>query len=239
MSQRGKHTKVWMGGYHLTTRISDVKPSSNYGEVEASGYTQDHNYMKGQAEGAMVLDGYYNQSTGSTHLALRSAGTDGGHVISLWLGNNTNTPAVGDQTVSLYVEQFNYQPNADLKGVIAVHAEFKSKGYPLEFGVLLADATITANGNQSSVDNAAGTTAGGVGFLHILDVSSGDAITVKVQHSTDNSSWSDLLTFALTGSTVGSERKEVSGTVNRYIRASYTVTGSSISFPIAVAFCRK
>lgn len=238
MSQRGKHTKIWVEGYHLTTRLSDIKASSNYDEPEVGGYSRDKEYMKARAEAAIGLDGYFDKTTGSTHDALKNAGTDGNVIVTVALGNNA-APTLGDLTASLIAEQFNYQPNSDLNGVIAVHADMKSKGYPLEFGILLADTTVTANGQQTSVDNSAGTTAGGVGFLHILGLSSGDTITVKIQHSTDNSSWSDLITFTLTGSAIDAERVAVTGTVNRYVRASYTVSGSSISFPIAVAFVRN
>jgi hypothetical protein len=237
-AQRAKHTKVWIEGYVLTSRISDTAPSCNFDEAECSGFGQDKGYVKGQADSALPLDGYFSEDTGSTHEALKNAGTDGQMLITLAMGNNAAV-ALGDITCSLMAEQFNYQPNSDLKGVIAVHADFKCKGKTLEFGNLLADVTVTANGNQASVDNSAGSSNGGVGYLHILGLSSGDTITVKVQHSTDDSAWSDLITFTLDGSALDAERIEVSGTVNRYVRASYTVTGSSISFPIAVVFVRK
>lgn len=238
MSQRGKFTKIWIGGYHLTTRLKDVKPSATYDEIEAGGYTQDKLYMRGRAEAAMVLDGYFNQATGSTHEALRSVGTDGDVIATLALGNNA-TPAIGDMTVSLVSEQFTYQVNSDLSGVIAAHADMKSKGVSLEYGVLLADATITASGQQSSVNNTAGSSAGGAGYFHILGLSTGDTITAIIQHSTNDSSWSTLLTFTLDGSAIGAQRVTVSGTVNQYVRLSYTVTGSGVSFPIAAAFVRN
>lgn len=237
-AQRAKHTKVWIEGYHLSTRLNDIKPSCNFDEVEASGFSQDKGYVKGQADASMGLDGFFSEDTGSTHEALKTAGTDGNRIITLALGANA-APVLGDPTCSLLAEQFNYQPTSDLKGVIAVHADMKAKGKPLEFGILLADATITATGQQSSVDNGAASSNGGVGYLHILGLSAGDTITVKIQHSTDNSTWADLITFTLDGTALDAERVEVTGTVNRYVRASYTVTGSSISFPIAVAFVRK
>ena len=238
MSQRGKHTKVWIGGYHLTTRISDAKPSAMFDEVEASGYEQDKNYMKGQADSAISIDGYFNKATGSTHEALKTLNGDSGVIVSLALGNNT-APVLGDVTVSLFAEQTNYQPSSDKAGAIGVHADFKSRGYSLEFGRLLANATVTANGQQSSVDNTASSANGGVGFLHILGLSAGDTITVKIQHSSNNSTWADLITFTMNGSVIGAERIAVAGTINRYVRASYTVTGSGISFPIVVIFVRK
>jgi len=58
-----------------------------------------------------------------------------------------------------------------------------------------------------------------------------------VQHSTDNSSWSDLCTFTAV-SVVGSEILTGTGTVNRYVRYIISAfTGTSVTF--AVAFARR
>lgn len=238
MGQRGKHTKIWIEGYHLTTKISNIAPGTTFDELDESGYEEDKKYRPGQGDGMITLDGYFDESTGATHDAIKTVGTDGQVLVTAALGNNA-TPTLGDITASLMAEQFTYDVNPDLKGLIAANATFKAKGKIIEYGILLADVTVTANGNQSSVDNGASSANGGVGYLHILGLSAGDTITGKVQHSTDNAAWSDLITFTLDGSALDAERIEVSGTVNRYVRASYTVTGASISFPIAVVFIRK
>lgn len=78
---------------------------------------------------------------------------------------------------------------------------------------VLAAETVTFNG--SSLDNSASSSAGGRGTVHVTSVTG--TWTLKVQHSTDNSSWSDLITFtAFTAA--GAQTVEVSGTVNRYLR---------------------
>lgn len=82
-----------------------------------------------------------------------------------------------------------------------------------------------SSSNGSAVDNSAGTSAGGVGVIQTTALTAG-SFTCKIQHSTDNSTWVDLITFtALAANTC--ERIEVAGTVNRYVRSIWTVSGGS------------
>jgi len=68
----------------------------------------------------------------------------------------------------------------------------------------------------TSVDNGSATTAGGVGYLQIVQPSFGSVIG-RIQHSTDNSTWTTLLTFT-TASAPSAQRVEVGGTIHRYLR---------------------
>jgi hypothetical protein len=89
----------------------------------------------------------------------------------------------------------------------------------------------TGAGSGTSVDNAASSANGGRGNLHVTAATGSG--TVKVQHSTDNAVWADLVTFtAATGAT--SETKEVTGTVNRYLRANHA-PGTSITYVLGFA----
>lgn len=103
---------------------------------------------------------------------------------------------------------------------------------------LVAHEAISTNTTGSAVDNAAGTTNGGVAHLHVTAASgTSPTLDAVVEHSTNNSSWSTLATFAQ-ASGVTSERVAVTGTVHRYIRAKSTLAGTNPSFTIAVAFAR-
>jgi len=81
------------------------------------------------------------------------------------------------------------------------------------------------------------TTAGCVGALHVTAYSGFTNVVVKIQHSPDNSAWSDLITFT-TVTAVGFQRASVANgtTINRYLRSSIDVTGSgSITLLVAAA----
>jgi hypothetical protein len=95
----------------------------------------------------------------------------------------------------------------------------------------------TVDGNGTSIDRGAGTTAGGVAVLHLTAYSGLTSIALKLQHSTDNSSWSDLVSFTA-ATAVGAERKFLAAgtTVNRYVRTVTDVTGTgSATFLVVFA----
>ena len=117
-------------------------------------------------------------------------------------------------------------------------AGFQITGRP-DLGVSLHDvvAAETAGGNGASVDNSALTSNGGAAVLHVTGFT-GTSVTVKVQHSTNNSTWVDLVTFSA-ASAAGAQHVEVAAgtTVNRYLRATWSGTFSSARF--AVGFARR
>lgn len=101
--------------------------------------------------------------------------------------------------------------------------------------VLHASGAETADGNGTSVDRGAtlaSTTFGAAAGLHVTAYSGFTTVDIKVQHSTDNSAWLDLVSFAAT-TAVGAQIVQTSdtATVNRYLRVVTDVTGSgSITF---------
>jgi hypothetical protein len=108
----------------------------------------------------------------------------------------------------------------------------------LESKLLNSYGAFTATANGVSIDNLAATTKGGVGMIQISAVSgTTPTIVGKIQHSTDNSVWVDLITFSSANS-VSAQVASVSGTVNRYVRAQYTIAGTSPSFTFSMAFGR-
>lgn len=95
----------------------------------------------------------------------------------------------------------------------------------------------TVDGNGTAVDRTAGSTNGGVAAIHVTAYSGLTSAAIKVQHSTDNSVWTDLVAFT-TATAVTSERKLIAAgtTVNRYVRAVTDVTGTgSVTFLVAFA----
>lgn len=89
-----------------------------------------------------------------------------------------------------------------------------------------------ATGNGTGVDNATSTATGGVAYLHVTAVTG--TVTVKVQHSTDGTTWLDLETFTA-ASVPGGQRVTFPGTVNRHLRAQWTISGGPATFVVSAA----
>jgi hypothetical protein len=107
--------------------------------------------------------------------------------------------------------------------------------------VVHALAAETADGNGTAVDRGASpltpTTRGLVAAIHVTAYSGLTSAAIKVQHSPDNSAWSDLVAFTSV-TAIGSERKLVATgtTVNRYLRVVTDVTGTgSVTFLVSAA----
>ena len=136
----------------------------------------------------------------------------------------------------------SYEVSSPIGDIVQASAEFQSSE-SVEHGVILSAGTaVSATGNGTGVDHGAATTNGGAGFLSVPTNTRNGNITVKIQHSADNSTYADLVTFTVVSSTsTTSERIEVAAgtTVNRYLRVNYTVAGSSGSATPVVAFTRR
>lgn len=123
-------------------------------------------------------------------------------------------------------------------------ATYTIKGYAEDAVILQALATVTSAGNteSASINNGGATTTGGCGYLQVPALTLGGYtnLTIKVRHSADNITFTDLCTFTAV-TAVGAEAKEVAGTVNQYLATSraWTGSGSGQSSTFMVAFARR
>lgn len=234
----GKAAAVLMGAYSLTPYLqnADTTVDIDIPDTTTFGNTTRQRDVVGLIDGKASMSGLWDGAAGACHeLFISLVGNATASVLSI----ARNGWTVGNTVELLSVRQMSYKVTSPVDGVCAVSVETVGDG-GVAFGVSLhALAAETSDSNSSSVDNAAGTSNGGIGHIHLTALSGSSTPTLngKIQHSTDNSSWSDLITFtALTA--VGSERKTVSGTVNRYTRSLWTMTGSSLSFTFQIGFAR-
>jgi hypothetical protein len=99
-------------------------------------------------------------------------------------------------------------------------------------------AAETADGNGAAVDQGAQTTTGGIAHLHVTGMSASDSIVVTIEDSANGSTgWATVGTFA-SKAAVGAERIVIPGTIKRYVRAVWDVTGAGVSIPFLVALAR-
>ena len=95
----------------------------------------------------------------------------------------------------------------------------------LDTGVILhALAAQTQDFIGTVYDSTAQSTNGGAGYLQVTE--SFGTSTFKIQHSSDNATWVDLVTFAATTSAPSAQCVTVTGTVWRYLRVFGTLWGT-------------
>jgi len=104
--------------------------------------------------------------------------------------------------------------------------------------IVLPLAAVTATGTGSATNYGSSTSSGGAGTLQVT-AASGTSPTadVKIRHSADDATYADLITFTQATARTA-ERKTVTGTVNQYLKVSYTIGGTGPSFTVVVGFAR-
>lgn len=99
----------------------------------------------------------------------------------------------------------------------------------------LFEGTVDTSGTGTPVDTGDGNNWGAVFFLNVTAVSgTSPALTVTVEDSPDGQTWYTLVTFTQ-ATTVTREARRVLDVFGRYLRVSYTVSGTGPGFTFAVA----
>ena len=239
--RHGKNVNVFIDEFDFSTYFNDVSASTTVDTAETSAFgTSAKTYVVGHRDGTVSLSGMF-EGTAST-------GTD--EFFDNALGNATKALVIvapeghsnGAGAIMLEADDTSYEVSSAIADIVQASAEFQSTDAVEHGKILSSGSTVTATGNGTAVDNGASTTNGGAGFLSVPVNTRNGNITVKIQHSADNSTFADLVTFTVVSSTTKtSERVEVASgtTVNRYLRVNYTVAGSTGSATPVVAFTRR
>ena len=237
----GKNVNVFLNEFDFSTYFNDVSASTSVDTAETSAFgTSAKTYVVGHRDGTISLSGMFEGTA--------SVGTD--EFFATALGSATknkiivapqgNSVAAG--AIMLVADDTSYEVSSAIADIVQASAEFQSTDAVEHGKILSSGSAVTATGNGTGVDNTASSTNGGAGFLSVPVNTRNGNITVKIQHSADNSTFADLVTFTVvTSTTKTSERVEVASgtTVNRYLRVNYTVAGSSGSATPVVAFTRR
>jgi hypothetical protein len=222
-----KDATVLINGYKLSTFTTAYEATAGVDPIEVTGFGDgSHNSIPGQKIASLSCDMLWSSTAGDVHTALGAVTT----------GQVTIIPeayVLGCPSFSMPFMQENYNPGGDPGSAIKVGSiKFNSKGddAALFFGIALQNGTITNTLTGASVldpTNAAQTAACGA-VLHVWQATAADTYVIKVQHSANDSTWADLLTFTATGAALLAERQvAASGTINKYRRILATRTGSA------------
>ena len=218
---------------------STTSRSIDTADVTAFGATAK-SYVTTMRDGTLSLKGMVDYSTGAVD-----------DLFNGFIGATTDpviTVAIEGSTTGTLVHMAGaidtaYEVSSPIADVNQLSATFQADGGLDSGRLLMAGATIATatTTNSTGVDNAAASSNGGVAHLHATANTRSAVTNVKVQHSTDNSTWVDLVTFtAVAISTTSAERIVVATgtTVNRYLRAQVVTTGTG-SITTSVAFARR
>lgn len=244
--RHGKNTVVLFDKYDLTQYFNSATMSAMAETVETTTFgSTSKTYAVGQKDGTVSFEGLWSgvlDTEGSDKVLHDAIASTTKKVITV----ASEGAAIGRRARLINTDETSYEIKSAIADMVTISAEAQASGTQggLDGGVLLAASQVlTSTATNASVDNAVISTNGGVAHLHVTTNTRNGAITVKVQHSANNSTWVDLTTFtATTSATTTAERVEIAAgtTINRYVRANVSAfAGSSGSATITVGFARR
>lgn len=235
----GKNTAVLVGAYNISSYLNEVSSSQSIDTADTSTFgTSAKTYVVGQNDGTISFSGLYDGATDAiAEIFENIIDTDATPVITIAAGGGLT---VGNKATLAQAKQTSYEISAPVSDVVSLSGEFQVTG-GLRGGVLLAAATAhTATTNGSSVDGAASSALGARANLHVTANTRSDTTVIKVQHSADNSTWADLITFTtVAATTLTSQTATATGTVNRYLRATTTIASGTGSITYTLSLSRR
>jgi hypothetical protein len=227
----GKDSRVLLGAFDLSGYCRTASVVLTKDALETTTMTDSaRDFIEGLRTGTAALSGLFDGADDAQDEQLQAA-----------FANPSVTNALiapGGLTIGVpgyagRVWDAQYEPGASFDGLVTFGASLQVDGGWERAVSLHAIAAETATANYASVDNTASSANGGAGYIFVT-AQSGTAGVVKIQHSTDNMTWVDLITFSSLSGT-SATRTAVSGTVNRYVRAALTTASTSITFQVSFA----
>lgn len=237
----GKNVNVFLNEFDFSTYFTDVSASTSVDTAETSAFgTSAKTYIVGHRDGTVSLSGMFEATAVVGTDVFFSTALGSANKVRVLVAPQGNSNGAG--AIMLVADDTSYEVSGAIADVVQASAEFQSTDAVEHGRILSSGAAVSTTGNGTGVDNGASSTNGGAGFLSVPVNTRNGNITVKIQHSADNSTFADLVTFTVvSGTTTTSERIEVASgtTVNRYLRVNFTVAGSTGSATPVVAFTRR
>lgn len=235
----GKSAAVLHGAYNLSSYLNDASVSQDVETAETTAFgASAKSYIVGLRDAAVSASGMFDGAANAVDEVLAaSIGSDSLSPVLIVPSGNT----AGNRCYVLQAKTTSYEVSSPVGDVVSVSYDAQADGGADDGVVLTAAGTRTSTGNDTSVDNSSSTSNGGLAQIHVTANTMNNTTVFKVQHSSDNSTFADLATFAtVTSSTTTSERVTVAAatTVNRYLRVAATCNGTG-SITYTAAFARR
>ena len=232
-----KSLSVYFNGVSLGCALTSVDGTAEVEALDATTLCQSsRKFVPGMRNGTVSMSGiwdYDSTNLDEIHNVFSTAYANGstGHAI-------VTLAALADGVDAMLFSATQSSYNVDVQNgqLVTCTADFQTVD-----GLNFGDVIFTASVNNTTTDGTAydkgAATSNGGYFVAQVQNPNEYAGNIKLQHSTDNSTWVDLVTFTLTGAGAKYESfgQTVSGTVNRYVRARATSSTGAVTFQAAFA----
>tara|TARA_R100001163_G_C5067744_1_gene207132 strand:- start:3656 stop:4372 length:717 start_codon:yes stop_codon:yes gene_type:complete len=221
--KHGKDTKVYVNSSNYSTYFNSADATRTADTAESTTFGNSaKTFIAGEKDGTVSLTGFFDATADGVLQPLL-----GGADFDLVMGiDGLDT---GDYATFSKGNITNYAVSSPVGDIVATSLDVQSDEGMWNGSVLTASAFTTTAAQGSAQDNSSSTSNGCGAFLIVTSVSgtspTGD---VKIQHSADNVTYVDLITFTQATAATSEVKFVDSGTtINRYIRVYNTIGGSS------------
>lgn len=235
-----KGLSVFMNGVPLGCALQSLEATANTEALDATTLCNTaRKYQPGTKDGTASASGIWDyDSTDLNEIHdVFSAAYDGG-------GENVITATLAAIGVNVDAIMFNsvqtsYNIEVQNNALIMCNADFQAVN-GINYGKILFNAAVNnTTTNGTTVDGAASSANGGLFQVQVQNPSQ-LAGSIKLQHSTDGSTWVDVSGGSITLTSANKydgKYVEVTGTIQRYVRAVAAATSGEITF--VAAFARR
>lgn len=237
----GKTAIALLNGYDASAYFNEISTSRSVETAETTNFASGgaKSYITGLQDGTASLSGMFDGAANAYDAQI--AAVLGSSSNSILTFSQSGSLAIGTRLIATAGKHTSYEVSAPVGDVVSANTEIQADG-GIDAGVSLHALTAeTATANSTSHDGTASTANGGAGYLHVTANTMNGNCVFKVQHSADNSTWADLVTFSTVATTITTaERVTVASgtTVNRYLRAQMT-TSATGSVTYHINFARR
>lgn len=236
--RHGKKTAVLLNGTNMSPFLNEATSTTEIETAETTTFgDSDKTYITGLADGTISTSGLFDSTAGASN-----------DVLTGIIGQDDNTFTVlpegataGSGAIIANGQLTSYEVSSPVGDVIAISAEVQADGGLLH-GVALTGlvSTGSASATTTGINNGASTANGGLFNLHVTANNRDGTTTIKVQHSSDDLTYADLVTFTnVSASATVGESITSTGTVNQYLRTLSTLAGASGSVTYHVSAARR
>lgn len=229
----GLGANLWVDAYNVSGDIGAIDSiASSRTQLDVTSIEDDNmSRLPGIGDGSISFSGFFNRASPSLYASFGSAFGTAINIITASFGT-----AIGSPAASIGAARSTYTTTRGSDGSLLLQASAESGiGYGVDWGYLLAGRDSATGTASTTVDNAVATSAGAQAYLHITAVAAG-TVTITVEDSADNSSFSTVTGLSFTASsTAVAEYKATSATasVRRYLR--YNCSGGTATFALNVS----
>ncbi len=225
----GKNCRFYVGGYDIGAMVMSASPemavaNTQVAVMDGSGYQT----IKGPHNDSVALEALLddNYMTALDNIRLTSTGSQ--IIIPFGVTQGDQGLACAEAVLTKYLWK------AVTTDVNKLSAELKAQDCAWDtIKILHPAATRTTTASGASINEAAASSDGAIGYLQIWGLGANDTLTVVIEESSDDGvadNWVPIISFTVLNGAVATrttERKTVTGAVEQYVRVTWTFGGTA------------